>query len=101
MLSALRQLLANGPKVEGCLESIVGYVRRSIDASPPMMRDPGDACRFTLELLRLHREHRGLNVAHLLPDEDELSRLCEGASERQQMQVYHAMRRVSNVSAEC
>eukprot|EP00435_Cladocopium_sp_Y103_P037202 s168_g9.t2 len=45
-----QDLRAHGPAVEECMNSMLSYVRRSVERSPAMMREPGDACNFLRQL---------------------------------------------------
>merc|ERR1719379_3132857 len=60
ILKAFHKLRAATSDVEACIDSMARYVRRSARQSPRGMREPGDACRFMLELVRTSRDIRKL-----------------------------------------
>lgn len=87
-----KQLGVTGPQFEKTVASFLYFARRSVERSPPFMREPGDACTLLLELARGVAERKGPDIAHMLAQED-LAALCYGAPDRTVDQLRHALRR--------
>lgn len=85
-------LKAREPEVEDCYEAMADYVLRSIDRSPPKMREPGDAAQFALALARCAE---GLPRIERLLDKflDRLPDVCRGAPQRTLNQLWEALQR--------
>lgn len=93
---SFHDLRATGRSVELMFASMWDYVRRSLERSPPMMREPGDACAFAAQLLRVKAD--GLlraEAAEPLVDAvlAAASELCRDAPQRQVDQFRQALRR--------
>ena len=74
------------------MASMLDYTVPSIERSPTMMREPGDACGF-LKQLALVVEAGILDVGHLVSGAN-FSELCAGAPERELQQLRQVLRRV-------
>lgn len=89
---AFREMRAYGEVVERMMASMLDYTVRSVERSPAMMREPGDACGF-LKQLALVVEAGILDVGHLVSGAN-FSELCAGAPERELQQLRQVLRRV-------
>eukprot|EP00434_Breviolum_minutum_P010518 symbB.v1.2.009279.t1/scaffold584.1/size184464/14 len=66
---AFQDLRARGPAVEECMASMLDYVKRSVQRSPSMMREPGDACNF-LRQAGFYADGSGMDLSKLLQNID-------------------------------
>jgi len=83
ILRSVASMGISGPAMEACTVSMVDYMRRSAEKSPPMMRESGDCCKFLSELARLAKSQPDMDVASLLKDLD-IPALCRDATEKDQ-----------------
>lgn len=86
-----QDLRAHGPAVEECMNSMLSYVRRSVERSPAMMREAGDACNF-LRQLGFYAAATGLDLSGMLSNIN-LEEMCKNAPERAVGQMQASLRK--------
>ncbi|CAJ1397036.1 unnamed protein product [Effrenium voratum] len=86
---AFHDLRARGAAVQECLKSMLDYVVRSVQRSPQMMREPGDACSF-LRQLGFYAAESGMDLSGW---QLELQDARKGAPERAVGQMEAALRK--------
>jgi len=91
IVKAFCDLHARTSHVERCMVSVLKYTCKSIERSPGMMRELGDACG----LVRQVGFYAEAGVPTLVPALRTLDfeRLAQGADERSVAQMRHALRR--------
>ncbi|CAE8646546.1 unnamed protein product [Polarella glacialis] len=91
IVKAFHDLRVRGSAVEQIMRSMLSYVLGSVERSPAMMREPGDACGF-LRQLGFYAEGNGMDLPSMLKMVD-LSSVCQGAPEKGVGQMKAALRR--------
>eukprot|EP00747_Dinoflagellata_sp_TGD_P029100 gnl/TRDRNA2_/TRDRNA2_133688_c0_seq2.p2 gnl/TRDRNA2_/TRDRNA2_133688_c0~~gnl/TRDRNA2_/TRDRNA2_133688_c0_seq2.p2 ORF type:complete len:144 (+),score=24.79 gnl/TRDRNA2_/TRDRNA2_133688_c0_seq2:120-551(+) len=94
ILRAFHELRFWGPELEKCVNSMAEYVKRSVERSPQMMREAGDACGFFKQVAWIVRDG-GADIGHLLTSKHfDLPRLLVGTPDRQVEQLRRELQRV-------